>query len=69
MKKFLSQRAIVSRLVALEPLQVSFDSQLAVQEIVRRHSNSFRNEVISRCSIALAPFATLVRAFLVCWKA
>ncbi|CAE7293494.1 DHC1B, partial [Symbiodinium necroappetens] len=69
MKKFLSQRAIVSRLIALEPHQVSFDSQLAVQEIVRRHSNSFTNEVISRCSIALAPFATLVRAFLVCWKA
>ena len=70
MKKFLSQRpAIVSRLIALEPHQVSFDSQLAVQEIVHRHHNSFKHEVISRCSIALAPFATLIRAFLVCWKA
>ncbi|CAE6916104.1 DHC1B [Symbiodinium sp. CCMP2592] len=69
MKKFLSQRAIVSRLIALEPQQVSFDSQLAVEEIVHRHHNSFNHEVISRCSIALVPFATLIRAFLACWKA
>ena len=68
-RKLLGQRELLSRLFALEPHQVSFESQLGVQQIVERHADSFRHEVIVKYATALAPFAALVRAFLECWAA
>ena len=69
MRKFLGRRDVVLMLIALEPRQVSFESQLAVQRIVEQKAKSFDHDVIRRCSTAMASFAALVRAFLVCWAA
>ena len=69
MKQFLGGKDVVSKLIALEPRQVSFESQLAVQHIVEQKPRSFDHNTIRRYSIAMAPFAALVRAFLVCWAA
>ncbi|CAE7572687.1 DHC1B [Symbiodinium sp. CCMP2456] len=68
-RKLLGGRELLSRLVALEPNHVSFESQREVQQIVAQHANSFRHEVIVKYATALAPFAFLVRAFLECWEA
>ncbi|CAE6950830.1 DHC1B [Symbiodinium natans] len=68
-KKLLSGSALPSRLIALQPHEVSFESQLAVQQLVEQRGDSFRHEVIAKYSIALAPFAALVRAFRECWAA
>ncbi|CAE7249133.1 DHC1B [Symbiodinium sp. CCMP2456] len=55
------------KLIALEPHEVSWECQLAVQQMVEEHAESFKHEEISRCSLVGAAFAALVRAFLACW--
>ena len=68
MKKFLGGRAATQKLLTLRPCQVSFESQLAIQQMVQQFPHSFEHKCIYRVSVAAAPFAALVLAFIACWK-
>ena len=67
-RKVLGERNLVQRLLALEPYQVSFESQLAVQQTVTKHRQSFEYDTIRRVSTATTPMARLVLAFIECWE-
>ena len=54
-------------LLTLEPYQVSFENQLAVQQIVKRAPQSFEHKHILKFSTATACYAALVVAFISCW--
>ena len=68
-KKFLGSGAGTGTrsLLTLEPYQVSFENQLAVQQIVKRAPQSFEYEHILKFSTATACCAALVVAFISCW--